>query len=275
MIIYQHNGVHFSKNAVFSLELSSSPSHLHWHNAIEFIYILDGKLKINLDGVSFIAEEGEIVSVNSGVVHSFTSCGDEVKYYFFIVDDSFLRANSLYSKDTVFEPVLRSAEVRRIFDKIIGEHERADEYSNVSTLSLLMSLFVYMNRYHSSGATELRRTEKKRVTMVRRALAYLDEHYREHLSVSDVALALHFSESYLCHSFRSVTNYSIVEYINLLRCYHARVMILEGSSVGCAAEECGFSDVSYFSKVFKKSMGILPSEVSQDVFTLSAAMPKG
>ena len=106
--------------------------------------------------------------------------------------------------------------------------------------------------------------------MIRRTLVYLQEHYKEKLTVEEIAEALHFSKSYLSHSFKEITRYSLISYINLLRCQNARVMLLAGSSVSEAAAECGFSEISYFTRVFKKTMGILPSAVEDEVFMLNS-----
>lgn len=269
MITYQHSNLHFSKNAVFSLERCGRVSRLHWHDAIEFVYILRGSLKVTLNGLGFTAGEGDIIAVNSAIVHSYFPCEEGADYYFLIADVDFFRANNLYSQSTVFDPLIRSDEARRLFGEIIREHEKRDKYSNVSTLSVLISLFVYMNRHHAKGGESDRSAEKKRIGMIRNALVYLEEHYKERLTVGEIADALHFSESYLSHTFKEITNYSIIGYVNLLRCHNARALILGGSGIAAAAEECGFSDLSYFTRVFKRTMGILPSEVEEEIFTLN------
>jgi AraC-like DNA-binding protein len=57
------------------------------------------------------------------------------------------------------------------------------------------------------------------------------------------------------------TGKTLVEYINIVRCEHARELLSSGSfNVGESAEQCGFQDISYFSRIYKKYIGILPSE---------------
>ena len=269
MITYQHSNLHFAKNAVFLVERCGRVSHLHWHDAVEFVYVLSGALSVTLNGTSFMAVSGDIIAVDSAMVHSYEPSEGGADYYFLVADDGFFKANNLYSQSTSFEPLIRSDEARRLFGEIIKETEKGDRYSNVSTLSVLISLFVYMNRHHARVGTDTPSSEKKRIALVRSALVYIEEHYKERLSVGEIADALHFSESYLSHTFKEITNYSVISYINLLRCRNARALILDGSSIGEAAEECGFSDLSYFTRVFKRSMGILPSEVEREIFSLT------
>ncbi len=269
MITYQAPSRHFAKNAVFSLERTSRVSHLHWHEAIEFVYVLDGRLKFNQNSHIFVAEKGDLIVVNSAIVHSFTPLEDGADYYFLVADDKFFKANNLYGENTVFDFRINTSEAHRLFDEIIKEAEKGDEFSNISTLSILMSLFIYLNRHHSQSNGEEYLSEKKKITMVRGALVYLQEHYKERLTVESIADALHFSKSYLSHAFKEITHISLISYINLLRCQNARALMLDGAGVAEAAMECGFSELSYFTRVFKKTLGMLPSDVRNEIFTLN------
>lgn len=269
MITYQNPSIFFSKNAVFSLERSSRISHLHWHEAIEFVYVLEGSLKFSLNSRTFGAKAGDLVIVNSATVHSFIPGDDGADYYFLVADDKFFKTNNLYSEKTVFDFKVNTSEARRLFDEIIRETEKGDEYSNISTLSVLMSLFIYLNRHHSLNKEESPIPDQKKTTMVRNTLVYLQKHYKEKLTVDSIAEALHFSKSYLSHSFKEITHISLISYINLLRCQNARALMLEGIGVAEAAMECGFSALSYFTRVFKKTLGILPSRVREETFTLT------
>ena len=270
MITYQNSSRHFGKNAVFFLERSSRPSHLHWHDAIEFVYVREGELNFSLDGEKFTASPGDLVTVNSAIVHSFIPSTDTADYYFLVADDNFFRTNNLYSEGTFFEKKIRTGEAERLFLEIIRETEKADEFSKISTLSVLMSLFIYMNRHHKVIKEESHLTEKKKMGMVRDALVYIGEHFKERLTVEEIAEASHFSKSYLSHIFKEITGMSVISYINLLRCHNARTLILDGMSIAEAAADCGFVEISYFTRVFKKTLGILPSEVRDEIFTLNA-----
>lgn len=269
MITYQNPSLLFTKNAVFSLERSSRISHLHWHEAIEFVFVLNGSLNFRLNSNTFEAKAGDLVVVNSAIVHSFSPTEEGADYYFLVADDKFFRTNGLYLDNTVFDFKINTSEGCRLFGEIIRETEKGDEYSKISTLSVLMSLFIYLNRHHSSGKEESPLSEQKKITMVRGALVYIQEHYKEKLTVDEISEALHFSKSYLSHSFKEITHVSLISYINLLRCQNARALMLEGSSVAEAAMECGFTELSYFTRVFKKTLGMLPSDAREEIFTLN------
>lgn len=269
MITYQNLDPFFHKNAVFFLERSARKSKPHWHDAVEFVYILDGSLEFHLNGEKFTADSGDLVTVNAAEIHAFYPITEKVDYYFLVADDKFFRTNNLYTDTTYFEKKICSSQAQHLFEEIIKETEKADEYSNISTVSVLLSLFIYLNRHHASKREETQLSEQKKITLVRNTLVYLQTHFREKLTVEQVADAMHFSKSYLSHTFKELTHLSLVGYINALRCQHARALILEGASLAGAAAECGFSDLSYFTRVFKKTMGHLPSEVKGELLNLS------
>ena len=93
-------------------------------------------------------------------------------------------------------------------------------------------------------------------------LEYVDNHYRESsLNLSSVATIFFYTESYLSSMFKKHMGLGFNQYVNQLRISYAlRLFGLGYGSVRKIAYESGFSDPLYFSKVFKKNVGVSPSE---------------
>lgn len=93
-------------------------------------------------------------------------------------------------------------------------------------------------------------------------LRYINENFSDPtLSVKKIADVYFYSEKYLSSLFVKKTGSKFTEYLNKLRITHAITLLKENSrSVSQTAFACGFSDPMYFSKVFKKIVGISPSE---------------
>ena len=64
----------------------------------------------------------------------------------------------------------------------------------------------------------------------------------------------------MSRDFKKYTGNTVFEYINISRCKTAATLIASGMSVSAAANECGFENLSYFSRTYKKYMGKLPSD---------------
>ena len=95
--------------------------------------------------------------------------------------------------------------------------------------------------------------------------SFLNSHYTEKITRSDLASRFYLSQDYLSHAFRSRYGVSIPEYINRRRISRAKEDLDRGKSVTEAASEAGFDNLSYFSTLFKKMTGVSPSDYSRGI----------
>ncbi len=102
----------------------------------------------------------------------------------------------------------------------------------------------------------------KSFKILKPALEYINERYAaENIRMSDLASLCGISEPYLRRLFHKVYLVSPAVYIRNLRIEYAKELLsLGGCSVTDAAILSGFNDVSYFSREFKKTMGISPKD---------------
>jgi len=96
---------------------------------------------------------------------------------------------------------------------------------------------------------------------VQSAKQYIEAHYNEELTAKIVADELNLSESYLTKLFRSNTGYSFLEYLTLFRVQTAMALLKqENRKAYEVAEMVGYQDAKYFSKIFRKIVGVNPTE---------------
>lgn len=96
---------------------------------------------------------------------------------------------------------------------------------------------------------------------ITQALAYISEHYTEDISLQTLADYVHLSANYFSNLFKKEMQQRFVDYVNELRIECAKRLLLTSSKRTVQiSEETGFSDTTYFSKVFKKMVGISPAE---------------
>lgn len=94
-----------------------------------------------------------------------------------------------------------------------------------------------------------------------RATSYIDNNLRGDLSVKGLCSALFVSKNYLYNSFHSFYGTTVNAYISEHRMQIAKTLLAETSkSAYEISEEVGINNYTYFSKLFKKEIGISPTE---------------
>lgn len=98
-------------------------------------------------------------------------------------------------------------------------------------------------------------------SMVMNAIEYVKGHMKEKISLDQVANHCNYSSSYLSHHFKKIVGVNINEYINKMKVEHSKNYLLKtDDTLAKIAEELGFSDVSYYSRIFTKICGISPGK---------------
>ncbi|CAM3910419.1 response regulator transcription factor [Lederbergia lenta] len=96
---------------------------------------------------------------------------------------------------------------------------------------------------------------------MQKLLNYIDKHYAEVLSLTEMANHFHFNPSYLSNYFSMNNNEGFNEYLNKVRIEKSTQLLRENTTpISEISHLVGYSDHSYFCKVFKKMMGTSPSK---------------
>ena len=118
-----------------------------------------------------------------------------------------------------------------------------------------------LEEFISQYVLMLSSVKKKRSKAVTQALAYIDAHYAEKITLDQVAGCAFMNSTYMSELFKKEMGVTLNDYINNLRIIHACEYLRSSNlSIGQVAERCGFTDQNYFAKVFKKILAKTPSQ---------------
>ena len=113
-----------------------------------------------------------------------------------------------------------------------------------------------------SAAAEPEKQEERTITGITR---YLQEHLAEEISLSVLAEQFHLNPQYISQLFKSEIGVNFLTYLTNIRMEKAKKLLLSTSlSIAEVAEQSGYGDYRVFTKVFKKSEGITPSQYRRD-----------
>lgn len=103
--------------------------------------------------------------------------------------------------------------------------------------------------------------------VINRIIFYADKYYNEDIKLSQLAEEFEYSASYISECFKEFTGYTFSQYLKTVRMRAAHQMIQDNPemSVEKIAAFVGYSDIKYFSSVFKTTIGITPGKDMQEM----------
>lgn len=137
--------------------------------------------------------------------------------------------------------------------------EKYEPYNRILTFDTLNSLKDYIMGIAEELLKDLRSNRENMV--VQKAKSYVKSHYPEDIRLSSISAHLNVSKNYFCNLFKSETGQSFISYLNRYRIEKARELLLttdlRNYEIG---ERVGIPNSRHFSALFKKVIGVLPSD---------------
>lgn len=246
----------------------------HWHEHMEFIFITGGEGIISCNSTPYCVREGDLVLVNSSELHCGYSTSDMFSYSCIIVDPSVLSScycgvcevnyiNPILQNHIVFRNILSSdGELIRCILSIIGEREQKKPGYELSVKSFVFALLARMLREHASTTISSREYEgrKRELERLEPVINHIERNYRENLSAEELSRIANLSRFHFSRLFKKLTGKTVTDYVNSHRMNVAASLLSEtGMSVTEVALAAGFSDVNYFSRLFKQQKKVSPT----------------
>lgn len=101
----------------------------------------------------------------------------------------------------------------------------------------------------------------KNVMVIQKAIQYINDNYQEGITLEQVSKEVYLSTAYFSRLFKEEMDISFSEYLNKVRVEESKRLLLNLKySLSDIAHQVGFSDQSYFTKVFKRIEGISPGQ---------------
>ena len=125
---------------------------------------------------------------------------------------------------------------------------------------IVLSVLTEICKNHSETYDETLDSDARLLSCVKKVIGFIRSESQRELSLDEICDLVGLSKYYFAREFKRITGQTIVHYINLTRCERAKTMLCESdASIAQIALQCGFSDQSYFSKVFSAKYGVPPS----------------
>ena len=226
----------------------------HFHSKIEILYVTLGEKTVYINGEELHAKEDNIVVSLGYDAHQYISGEGSEQIVLTIPAEMIYGYYERFSKFSLASNLLADKEKARALLPLIqriGEAE--DEYIAASYATALMAELSF-----SLGLCE---KSSERPPFIKEILIYIEENYRDEITIGDLARRFGFSRNYMSHLFNSMLGATFTDYLNFVRTRHAAAEIR--ARKGSITEICyssGFSSISSFYRAFKKQYGTSPKK---------------
>jgi AraC-like DNA-binding protein len=236
----------------------------NWHEELELQLCTDGEGQLLLGGEKFPFRENDIAVVNSNVLH-YTATDNNLTYSCLIIRAAFCRQMGIDCDRLSFRPLIQSPVLTDLFLQLTAVC--ADKDAPLPTAQAHHALLALLIELVNNHTDSVRNNTPKCRTFdaVKQAITYLHRNYHRRITLNELAEHVMMDKYALCREFKKATGQTIFGYLGNYRCLRSCELLKSGCSVSEAASSCGFENLSYFTKTFKKHIGQNPSIFRKDV----------
>ncbi len=231
----------------------------NWHENPEIQLFTEGTGYVLLNGEKYSVQKNDIVVVNSNVLH-YTCTDTSLTYTCIIISNDWCKRMNIDYGTLNFSSLIKSRKLIGYISQL--EHicsNTEDLLCTAKANELLLKIMIELIEKHCTP-NDLTLVKNKYFETVVAAIDFIHQNFNRKISLSEISQTVFFDKYTLCKEFKRYTGQTIVEYINHYRSLKATTYLSEGCSVSKTADLCGFENLSFFTKTFKKYIGKTPSQ---------------
>lgn len=272
--VYSHNPYHTTKFPLLVLNVNyrtCTPSNegfqvLHWHDEVQFVYILKGIVHVKIYDEEFYLQEHDCIFINRTVLHHITEKAD-CHYHSYIIPARMLAffSGSIMEQDDV-EAIINNP----IFTHYLLRSNVPKHNSVLNNISLLDKLYFQKNKYkHYEYRLSIQLSivwlefisllpameqvaTSKNYERIRTLISMIHTNYCQPISIQNIADAAHISKTECVRCFQKFVHDSPYKYLLKYRLHMSTSLLTTtDASVADIALNVGFNSISSYIKYFK------------------------
>ncbi len=239
----------------------------HFHNEIEIISVRHGEVDITSENENFTAVQGDISIFMPREIHSFSSKNENHVYVMKIYCknsvektdfSNFRMVHKLAPHGSVLNNVING-----LLDRIAIETEKKTVGYTFAVNSLTNKILCEILRSAEIEKVDTSMTKRhlSSLLLLENVNIFVENHYKEPISLTEVAKFCNFSEYYFAHFFKETTGLTFMDFLTSYRLDKALEFLLYSrKNITETSFECGFSNTRAFNRAFKNKFGTTPTQ---------------
>jgi len=247
---------------------------IHMHEKeLELFFVYHGQGQYMVNGRSYSVQEGDMVICNAKILHGEEPNQTRRMHSYSIaltnVQLPDLPENWLISSDTI--PIVsfsllskQIGEMMRLTYTLFSDQRNLERVCTYIGISVLLLTFDLLQSRASRYTVGLPSTAS---ILAKRMQRYLDEHFHEQVSLRTLSENLHISEYYLAHVFKQEVGKPPMKYVMQRRIGEAQSLLMDTLlPISEISERFGYSSPCHFNAMFKKYVGMSPTQYRDSFF---------
>jgi AraC-like DNA-binding protein len=253
--------------------------YIHTHKDFsELVIVLSGTATHIVDDERFYIKKGDVFVINNNTIHGYEStegfhiCNVMYRYNNLLKFDIDIKKNAGFHALFVLEPYLVKENnfksrlklklddfdrVSNLLDNMMLEYETKQEGWQTFLKGYFLNLVVILSRLYSFKKD----SNETKIINIAQSISYIENHFTENLSINLLSDISHYSPRHFVRIFNKIYHTTPTNYILSLRInYACKLLKKSSSSINKIALKSGFKDSNYFSRLFKKRIGISPKD---------------
>lgn len=250
----------------------------HWHEECELLVITQGQGTAHISNRHFGFGPGDILFADSQNLHALSAPpGTPLAFYAVVFGRELIYS---YGNDDIQQKYMKRqasgvllfrdhfpagstacgqlmpplSEIRSLYRQGTGGNE-------LLIKSELLRLWHFLCRFPAVPVSAARGGDDAKTALVKDILQFLHQNYNGSLTLPMLAGRFYMSEGQFCRFFKSQVNMTVMEYLNYYRIGEACGMLRDSAlPVSTIALECGYANISYFNRTFRRYMHCTPKE---------------
>ncbi len=265
--------------AVYHDDLPKYEVPWHWHDEWEYAIATEGNLEFLLENRRIQLHPGDGIFINARALHGVAGEGrlHSAVFHQRLIGGS---ADSIFHQRLV-QPLLSDDRIRYLplRREVLWENEVLQTFETAWQLmkdepedfeldvrNLLTKAMNILVKNCDFATTKLSEQELAETERIRTMLDYIENHYREDFTLQDLADQVSLSTSVCLRCFKKTLGESPMQYVKQYRIRKAADLLKTTNlTARDIALDCGFNDVSYFTKSFREAFGTTPREYRHEI----------
>lgn len=250
----------------------------HYHRTYEIYYQLNGEKYYFIKDKTYHIKSGDIVLINSYDLHRTSAVNSDTTERILVrINENFInKIENSYGRIDLFSffrdnsPILRlsptaSDTIKVQLFKMLTHYnifkDKNDGLTDLYMRTLTVEILILLNQLYPSNQYKVFVHPSSMHKKISEAVIYINSNYMNDINLNSVSYKFHISKYYFARLFKVITGLTFIDYLNIIRLKESQTLLLQTNlTISRISGDVGYSDSSYFCRIFKKYYHISPAQ---------------